>query len=131
VSNQWLRYLWMVPVAIPSSSLLIASSDQFRAFSPLPVSPLSWYAAMVLTGVYIYATENQLTGLLRAVTVVVFTNVAAHIGACFVATWAVSDYDMAILMIQTLMRPAVLHLAIGGLFVISGIMFTFFFVAKA
>jgi len=120
VSGRLEQYLWAFVLALPSTYLLAASSNQFKHYSPLVISPTYWYVGMVLTGIVTYAYIRDLRRLAYAGALIVLVNVVGYVGVYYASVWIMSGREMASLMLNVMLQPAVLYTSVGALLLMIG-----------
>jgi hypothetical protein len=114
-------YMWLAVLALPSLYLLVASSNQYKSYSPLVVSPTHWYIAMLITGMLCLVFVDGLRELAYGAGLVLFINVAGYAAAYYRSLWIIGGPELASLGLNILVQPVLTYTIIGTMFLTVGL----------
>jgi len=121
MSKQFSSYRWLIVISFPSLFLLVASSTQFRQYSPLVVSSAHWYIAMLITGMVACTFVRELHELVYAAGIVFLINMVGYASIYYICLWIIYGHELALLGVYTTIQPILLYTVLGALLFVAGL----------
>jgi len=120
----WVRSLpWLLLLACPSTYLLVASSRQFKVFSPDVVTSTHWYVTVFVSGFLVCFLVSRIREVVYAGVILLSANLAGYAVAYYVGLSLIGGGELARLGLSTLVQPLLLQCAVGGLLLVVGAVF--------